>query len=262
MAGQGKPDGERLESLERAVAVLEVFDRDHPALTLSEVSRLTDISRATARRILLTFSALGHIGTDGRVFYLTPKVLDLGWNYFASLGVDDVARPIMEKLVAEVDESCSMSTLDLPDVVYVARVHTRRIMTIGGRVGSRLPAHATAAGRVMLAGLPGPELDAYLATDPLHRHTPRTVVDPNAFGQEIAQIRRRGWALIDQELETGLRAVAAPVTGRDDRVIAALSLSSNSARTTLTDLRTRCLPPLREAAETISQVLSRGGGAR
>ena len=263
MTGSGKTgadaDGERLESLERAVAVLQTFGRDHPALTLSEVARLTGMPRATARRILLTFRGLGHVASDGRVFYLTPKVLDLGWNYFASLGVDDIAKPIMEELVKKVDESCSMSTLDLPDIVYVARVHTRRIMTIGGGIGSRLPAHATAVGRVLLAGLDDAQLDGYLAARPLRRQTPRTVVDEEAFRTEIQRIRKRGWALIDQELEIGLRAIAVPVTSRDDRTVAGLSLSSNSARSTLADLRTRCLPPLREAATAVSKALAHGG---
>lgn len=254
-----EPDSSvRLEQLERAIAVLEAFGREHPAMTVSEAAQLTGITRATARRILLTLKALGHVKSDGRVFSLTPKVLNLGWSYFASLGVDEIAKPIMADLVREIDESCSMATLDLPDIVYVARVHGRRIMTIAGGIGSRLPAHATASGRVLLAALADDQLDAYLAVHPLSPHTPRTVTDPCQFREIVAEVRHRGWALIDQELEIGLRAISAPITDRDGQVMAALSVSSNSARTTLADLRSRCLPPLRKTADAISTALSRG----
>ncbi|KAA9160897.1 helix-turn-helix domain-containing protein [Amycolatopsis acidicola] len=258
MASEETPDsGERLEQLERAIAVLEAFDRDHPALTLSEVAALAGTSRASARRILLTFKALGHVKSDGRYFSLAPKVLNLGWNYFASLGVDEIAKPLMTELVREIDESCSMATLDLPDIVYVARVHTRHIMTIAGGVGSRLPAHATAAGHVLLAGLADEHLDEYLESAPLTAHTARTVTDPARFREDIAEVRRRGWALVDQQLEIGLRAVSAPVFDSTGHTAAALSVSSNSARTSLADLRNRCLPRLREVARTISTTLAR-----
>ena len=242
------------------MAVLESFDREHPAMTLSEVAQLTGMTRAAARRILLTLRSLGHLKSDGREFSLTPKVLDLGWNYFASLGVDEIARPVITETVRRINESCSMATLDLPDIVYVARVHPQRVMTIGGGVGSRLPAASTAAGRVMLAALDDAALDAYLAGQPLQRHTPRSVTDPDQFRTVLAEVRDRGYSLVDQELEIGLRAISVPVTGRDDRTRAALSVSSNAARTTLAHLRRECLPPLREAAETISAALARSEG--
>lgn len=257
-AAGGPSAGERLEQLERAMAVLEVFDQERPALTLSEVAQFTGIARASARRILLTLKALGYVRASGRAFSLTPKVLNLGWNYFASLGVDEIAKEVMADLVRDIDESCSMATLDLPDIVYLARVHTRRVMTISGGIGSRLPAHATASGHVLLAALDNAELDSYLAGDPLNSYTPRTVVDPGRFREEAARVRERGWAMVDQELEIGLVAIAVPVTGRDGRTTAALSVSSNSARTTVDDLRDRCLPPLRKTAEAISTVLARG----
>ncbi|MFI6278243.1 IclR family transcriptional regulator C-terminal domain-containing protein [Streptomyces sp. NPDC050988] len=254
----GPAPGERLEQLERAMAVLETFGHERPALTLSEVAQLTGIARASARRILLTLKALGYVKASGRTFSLTPKVLNLGWNYFASLGTDEITRELMADLVREIDESCSMVTLDLPDIVYVARVHTRRVMTVGGGIGARLPAHATASGRVLLAALDDEELDAYLAGEPLRAHTPGTLVDPDEFLAELEAVRERGWALVDQELETGLVAVAVPVTGRAGRTTAALSVSSNSARTTVDDLRERCLPPLRKTAEAVSTALAHG----
>lgn len=239
------------------MAVLEVFDGEHPALTLSDVAQLTGITRAAARRILLTLKYLGYVRADGRQFSLAPQILNLGWNYFASLGLDEVARPMMADVVAEVNESCSLATLDLPDIVYIARRHTSRIMTVAGGVGSRLPAHATALGHVLISALDDAEMEAYLRTEPLHKHTSRTVTDPEKFKEQIDEVREQGWALVDQELEIGLRAIAVPITGRNRKVTAALSVSSNSARVTIPDLKKRCLPPLRDAAAAISATLSK-----
>lgn len=251
------PDtGDRLEQLERAMAVLETFNGEHPALTLSEVAQLTDITRAAARRILLTLRSLGYVRSDGRVFSLSPRILNLGWNYFASMGIEEIVRPMMVEVVEKVEESCSMATLDLPDIVYGARVHTQRVMTVSGGVGSRLPAHATAIGHVLLAALDEAALDEYLTTNPLTSHTPRTATDPVEFRAQLDEAREQGWAMVDQELEIGLRAFAVPITGRDHRISAALSISSNSVRTTIPDLRRRCLPPLHEAAGAISAALS------
>ena len=248
--------GERLEQLERAMAVLESFDGDHPAMTLSEVAELTGMTRAAARRILLTLRSLGFLKSDGREFSLTPKVLNLGWNYVASLGVDEIARPVIADLVKRLNESCSMSTLDLPDIVYVARVHPQRVMTIGGGVGSRLPASTTAAGRVLLAAGGDAVLDEYLAGRPLRQYTPRTITDPDRFRAVLAEVRDQGYCLVDQELEIGLLALSVPVTGRDGRTSAAVSVSSSAARMTPAHFRRECLPPLREAASQISDALS------
>ena len=160
---EGRDRRQSLQSLERGIAVIQVFSRERPALTLSEVARMTGITRATARRILLTLEEVGHVRSDGRLFSLTPRVLSLGWAYLSSLNLWETAQPLMEELSERTNESCSAATLDLPDVVYVARMPTRRIMTISLGVGSRLPAHCTSIGRVLLAGLPDDELDAFLA---------------------------------------------------------------------------------------------------
>ncbi|MGW0582012.1 IclR family transcriptional regulator domain-containing protein [Streptomyces sp. NPDC002920] len=252
--------GESLQSLERGIAVLQVFSREHPALTLSDVAKLTGITRATVRRILLTLEELGHVRSDGRLFSLTPRVLNLGWSYLSSLNLEEIAQPLMRDVVRELDESCSMATLDAPDIVYVARVHTRHVMTISGGVGTRLPAHATALGHVLLAGLPPRELDDYLAAEPLQPYTSHTITETDTFRDALGEVAEQGWALVDQELELGLRAIAAPITGRTGRPLAALSISSASARTSLSDLRNRCLPPLLEAAEMISTALAQGAG--
>ena len=256
----GEAAFEPLQQLERGIAVLQVFSREHPALTLSEVARLTGINRATARRILLTLQELGHVRSDGRQFSLTTRVLNLGWGYLSSLGLDEVARPLMQDLVDSVNESVSLAALDLPDIVYLARVHTRHIMTVAGGVGSRLPAHATGIGKVLLAGLDDDALDRYLADCRLDSYTPRTVTDPERLREDVAGVREAGWALVDQELELGLRAISAPVVDATGRPVAGLSISSAAGRTSLQYLTTRCLPRLLETAGEISLAVSRGVG--
>jgi IclR family pca regulon transcriptional regulator len=246
-----------VQALERGLAVLQVFSQEHPALTLSEVARLTGITRATARRILLTLERLGHVRSDGRRFMLTPRVLSLGWAYLASLDLWEVAHPLMQELVARTGESCSAASLDLPDIVYVARVPTRRIMSITLGVGTRLPAHPTSMGRVLLAGLPEAELDAYLDATPLERHTEHTVVDPARLRAALDGVRADGWALVDQELELGLRSVAAPLRDAGGTTFAALNLSAAASRVSTDDLRGRLLPPLLETAGEISTAVAR-----
>jgi IclR family pca regulon transcriptional regulator len=246
-----------LQSLERGIAVLQVFSHERPALTLSEVARLTGITRATARRILLTLEKLGHVRSDGRLFSLTPRVLTLGWAYLSSLNLWDVAQPLMEDLVEQTGESTSAATLDLPDIVYVARVPTRRIMTIALGVGTRLPAHATSMGRVLLAALPDDELDRFLADARLEQHTKRTVTDRDRLRAVLGQVRKHGWALVDQELEMGLRSIAAPIRRPDGTTVAAMNVSAAAARVSVEELRTRMLPLLLETAGLISATLRR-----
>jgi IclR family pca regulon transcriptional regulator len=242
--------------------VIQVFSRERPALTLSEVARLTGITRATARRILLTLEEIGHVRSDGRLFSLTPRVLSLGWAYLSSLNLWDVAQPHMEELADRTKESCSVATLDLPDVVYVARMPTRRIMTISLGVGTRLPAHCTGMGRVLLAALPDAELDAFLGDAPLEAFTERTITAPAGVRAEIERVRQSGWALVDQELEIGLRSIAAPLRTQG-ATIAALNVAVAAARVPLEELREAMLPELLRTAQLISDALDaarRNGG--
>ena len=252
-----RPD--TLQSLERGLAVLQVFSKDPPRLTLSDVARLAGITRATARRILLTLEHLGYVRADGRLFSLTPRVLSLGFGYLSSLNLWDIAQPYMEELVEQTHESCSAATLDLPDIVYVARVPTRRIMTIALGIGSRLPAHATSMGRVLLADLPDDELDAYLATGPFQAYTERTTVQPEALRAVVRRVRDQGWSMIDQELEMGLRSISAPIRGADGRALAALNIAAAAPRVALDELRGRFLPVMLRTAEHISLAFSRSG---
>lgn len=245
-----KPDF--VNSLARGLSVISAFSAADPALSLSEVAERTGLARATARRILLTLSELGYVQQRGRAFSLLPKTLDLGFAYLSSLRLPDVAEPHMEALVAEVRESTSMSVLDGGDVVYVARVPTSRIMTISLAVGSRLPAYPTSMGRVLLAGLDAEQLDEYLATTPLEALTSRTVTDPDEIRRLLDTVRARGYALVDQELEDGVRSVAAPITGHRGQVMAALNISCHASRTDLSRIRSYFVPRVKETAAKIS----------
>ncbi|GAA0928232.1 IclR family transcriptional regulator domain-containing protein [Virgisporangium aurantiacum] len=245
-----------VQSLERGLAVIRAFDAQRPELTLSEVARHCDLTRAAARRFLLTLADLGYVRTDGRLFRLTPRVLELGYAYLSSLSLPEVAAPHLERLVAEVHESSSMSVLDGDDIIYVARVPTARIMTVAINVGTRFPAYATSMGRVLLAALPGPELAAYLARVRLERLAPRTIISAEALRSELERVAAQGWAIVDQELEAGLRSVAAPVRDRAGSTVAAINVSVHASRTTLDGIRRKLVPPLRAAAAAIERDLA------
>lgn len=254
---EGARETQSVQSLERGLAVLQVFSRENPAPTLSEVARLAGTTRATARRILLTLERLGHVRSDGRRFSLTPRVLALGWSYLSSLNLWEIAQPLMEDLVEQTGESCSAATLDVPDVVYVARVPTRRIMSITLGVGTRLPAHATSMGRVLLAALGPDDLDAFLGAAPLAVLTENTVTDPAELRAVVDGVRLQGWALVDQELELGLRSVAAPIQDAEHKTVAALNVSAAVSRVSLETLRDDILPLLLATADAVSTALGR-----
>ena len=252
--------GDFVQSLARGLAVIRAFDAANPALTLSDAARRAGVSRAAARRLLLTLVELGYAEFDARRFRLRPKVLELGFSYLHGTGLWGAAQPVMVELVERLHESCSAAVLDGADIVYVARVPTRtRIMSITLGLGSRLPAHLTSMGRVLLAALPGAELDARLAAlGTIESRTERTLTDVAALRRAIAKVRTQGFALLDQELEPGVRSVAVPVHGPGGAVIAALNVGTHASRVTLDDLKGRVLPALKETAEAVSRAM---GGA-
>ncbi len=246
-----RPNPDFVQSLERGLAVIRAFDAAHPELTLSEVAAATDMTRAAARRFLLTLADLGYVRSDGRLFSLTPRVLDLGYAYLSSLSLPEVAEPHLEALAAEVNESSSVSVLDRGDVVYVARVPTSRIMTVAISVGTRFPAYATSMGRVLLAGLSDEDLSDYLSSVRIERLTSRTLSTVEALRSELARVRSQGWALVNQELEEGLRALAAPIRDRSGTVVAAVNVSAHASRRSLEAMKRELLPPLLTAAKRI-----------
>lgn len=240
-----------IQSLERGLNVIKAFDASSPELTLSEVARATNLTRAAARRFLLTLADLGYVRSDGRQFSLTPRVLDLGYAYLSALSLPEVAEPHLERLAAEVHESTSVSVLDGDDIVYVARIPTSRIMTVAINVGTRFPAYATSMGRVLLAGLPEGELDDYISRAVRHQLTERTTTSAEDLRKELDRVRGHGWSLVDQELEDGLRSIAAPIRDKSGRVVAAANVSTAASRTSTAKMRRELLPPLLVATERI-----------
>ncbi|WP_433725519.1 IclR family transcriptional regulator [Nocardia sp. CA-129566] len=253
--GDGQRGTHYVQSLERGLAVIKAFDAENPQLTLSDVARRTGLTRAAARRFLLTLTDLGYVRTDGKRFSLTAKVLELGYSYLSSMTLPEVAQPHLEQLCADVHESSSISVLDGPDIVYVARVAASRIMTVSINVGTRFPAHATSMGHVLLAGLPTAELDAYLAHTPLTRLTANTITDPNILRTTLEKVRAQGYSIVDQELEEGLRSLAAPVRDRTG-VIAAINISTHASRRSIESIRAELIPRLQTAAQRIEQDLT------
>jgi len=250
-----------VQSLERGLAVIRAFDSEHRELALSEVARSTGLTRAAARRFLLTLVRLGYVNFSQGRFSLRPRVLELGYAYLSSLSLPEVALPHMEALVAEVNESCSISVLDELDIVYVARVPTRRIMSITLAVGTRLPAFVTSMGRVLLAGLPDDELEERLERIEVVPLTAYTVKDKDALRTILDAVRRQGYAATDQELEEGLRSLAVPLRNSSGTVTAALNLSVHASRASIAALRRDFLPRALRTAAAIEEDL-RGTGDR
>ena len=225
------------------------------ALTLSEVAVRTGLARAVVRRFLYTLAELGYVTTDGKYFRLTAKILDLGFAYLSSFSLPKIAERFLEEVTQETKESSSASVLDGHEIVYVARVQTRRIMSISLGIGSRLPAVCTSMGRVLLAHLPAEELDRYLKNAEFTRFTERTICDAESLRKELATVSRQGFALVDQELELGLRSLAVPVFAGGGKVVAAINIGTQAARTPKNELNQRLLPVLRKAAKNISACL-------
>jgi IclR family pca regulon transcriptional regulator len=242
-----------VQSLDRGLAVIRCFSSERPSLTLSEVAERTGLTRAAARRFLLTLQELGYVGSTGRQFSLRPRVLALGYAYLSSFSVAQIAQPHLEDLAEELHESCSVSVLDGDDIVYVARASANRIMTIALTVGTRLPPYPTSMGRVLLAWLPPAEIDAILGRTSLRKLTEQSVVDPDEI---LATVRAQGWATVDQELEAGVRSVAVPIRDSSGKVVAAINASAHAARVPMRTLEKQFLPRLLDAARQIDTELA------
>ncbi len=250
---QGDPDF--MTSLGRGLVVLSVFSQHPRELTMSQISTETGISRAAVRRVLYTLEKLGYVGEQGRGFVLLPRVLGMGGAYVASSSMTAAAQPVLDALRDDVHESCSLGVLDGDDVLYVARAETVRIMSIGLRAGSRLPAYCTSMGRVLLAALPHDTLESYLERNPLRPRTERTVTRMDEFLDTLDRVRRDGVALVDQELEIGLRSIAVPVHARSGAVVGALNIGTQAGRISLGVMQSQLLPRLREAAQRLGTLL-------
>jgi len=249
------PGDSYVQSFARGLQVIRSFSAGAPHQTLSEVAVATGLTRAGARRILLTLQTLGYVTSDGKLFALTPRILDLGFAYLSSMPIWNRAEPVMEALVQQVHESCSAAVLDATDIVYVMRVPTHKIMRISLGVGSRLPAYCTSMGRLLLADLDEQELQARLEASTREAFTKHTVTDIGALLAKVAQARRQGWCLVNQELEEGLVSIAAPIVDRAGRAIAALNISGQANRTSAKLMQDSMLPALLASAREISRLL-------
>src|SRR4051812_3145484 len=253
-----RPGDAYVQSFARGLEVIRSFSASAPRQTLSEVAVRTGLTRAGARRILLTLQTLGYVESDGKLFALTPRILDLGFAYLSSMPIWNVAEPVMETLVEQVKESCSAGVLEGTDIVYVLRVSTRKIMRNSLGVGSRLPAYCTSLGRMLLAGLPDEQVLGVLRSSPIEARTRHTLTDVDALLAKVQQARRQGWCLVNQELEEGLVSLAAPIVDRSGRTIAALNISGQANRTSARLMQDTMLPALRETARQASQRLAGG----
>jgi IclR family pca regulon transcriptional regulator len=252
---KGEPDDkEFMTTLAKGLAVLGAFGRQRPTMTLSEAAGVADLSRATARRVLRTLTQLGYVEQDGRTFSLSPQILDLGFAYLSTQSWIDRALPLMRELSERLGESSSAAILQGNDIVYVARVPARRIMSAALSVGSRLPALHTALGRIMFGYLDDAEIWRRLKSQRIEAYTPQTITDLQALFDRIRADRAQRFSIVDEELERGLRALAVPVLDRSGQAVGAINLSTHSTRTTRNEMREHFLPELNRIAEQISSM--------
>ena len=244
-----------IQSIDRGFAVLLAFDADLPNPTLAEIATKTDLSRPAVRRILLTLQRLGYVAGHAGRWTLRPRVLAIGQHYAATNGLIELAQPHLLALAEHTQESASLAALDGIDVVYIARVQVRRIMSINVDVGTRLPAHATSMGRVLLAWAEPNQLEEVLGQETLERFTDRTITDPVRIRDDLGKVRKQGWSIVESELEPGLLSASAPVLNTEGKAVAALAYSTSVGRSTATEIEADVVPLLIAESAKISAEL-------
>ncbi len=245
-------DKEFMATLAKGLAVLGSFNRERPAMTLSQAAQVAGLSRATARRILRTLNELGYVAQNGRQFSLSSSILKLGFAYLATQNWIEHATPLMRQLSEQFYESCSVAILQGTEIVYVARIPAGRIMSVTLAVGTRLPAFHTSLGRIQLGFLDSAEVWRRLMSLHLEAHTPSTITDVQALFDRVREDHAQGFSIVDEELERGLRSIAVPIVDRTGQAVAALNVSTHSTRTTRGEMRELFLPSLRATAGQIS----------
>ncbi|WP_254275928.1 IclR family transcriptional regulator C-terminal domain-containing protein [Halomonas sp. 3H] len=250
-------DRDFVTALASGLEVILAFDEAHPRMTLSEVAARTGMNRARARRFLLTLHALGYVRKQQRVFELAPRVLQLGYAFLSANDYRSVIQQVLEDITEACGESSSLGVLDGDEVIYVARSSSRhRLMAITLSVGTRLPAAHTSMGRVLLAQLPDAELDAWLERTVLEQHTDKTITDKAELRQCILKVRQQGYAIADQELDSGLRSIAVPAFDANGKLLGAINISTNAARVSHATLMEQYLPLLQEKSRLIRTSIS------
>lgn len=240
-----------VRALERGLTVIRSFSPRHANMSVSEVAERTRLSRATARRILLTLENLGYVRCEGSRYSLRPTVLELGYAYLSSVHPWDAAFPLMEQLSEQVGENSLAGVRDKTDVICVART-TRRLVTVAVYVGGRVPAHASSMGRAILAFADDHDLDEYFAAANLKQITRHTVTSEAHLKDDLAQVREQGWSIVENELEEGLTSVSAPVFGTGEKVVAALNISAHGHRVSREDAEADIVPRLLACAREVS----------
>lgn len=248
-----------VQSLARGLAVLNSFSHDKPQMTLTQVAVQTQLSRAAARRLLLTLQHEGYVHTEGRHFLLSPKVLELSYRYLDSLNITDITQPIVESLSRQLNESCSLAVLDGHDIVYIARVPVRRIMTISLGVGARLPAFCASLGRVLLSQLNSQELKTWLTALKPEKFTTRTLISKEQIRLAIEMAGKQGYSFVDQELELGLCSIAVPIHNAQGRIVAALNVSTTYRLDIEAHTKKTLLPALLKTAKQIEHSIHSSG---
>lgn len=256
MAGMSD-DRDFVEALARGLDVIRAFSTSHLSLTVSEVAAVTGLARPTARRLLLTLESIGYVRSNAGEYTLTPKILELGMSYIDAQGMWEVARPHLQSLVQATHESSSMSQLDGSDIVYTARVPVPKIIGISVQIGTRFPAAATSMGQVLLADLTESELDRVLRLPSASDVIPRVKLSRKDLNVILADVRKRGWALSDEQLSLGIRSIAAPVRDGSGRTVAAVNVTVHAAETSIATLKKEHLPRLLETATAISEDFAR-----
>ncbi|MHB1702436.1 MAG: IclR family transcriptional regulator domain-containing protein [Acidobacteriaceae bacterium] len=245
-----------MTSLARGLSVIQAFTRQTPQMTTSQVALRTGLSRAAVRRCLYTLQQLGFAGAeDGQHFSLRPRILSLSHSFSSSSSLALASQPVLDHLSHTLGESCSVGTMDGDEIVYIGRANVTRLMTVDLGVGSRLPAYCTSMGRVFLANMLQDDLEQYLARTEMHRHTRRTIVSQDKLRIALRNIQRTGYAMVDQELEVGLRSLAVPVRSATGKVIASMNIGAQAQRMPLHDIPSRFLPQLQAAAHQLSLAL-------
>ncbi|RJF92486.1 IclR family transcriptional regulator domain-containing protein [Noviherbaspirillum saxi] len=245
-----------LESLANGLRCLALFGADQPSVTIQEAATLLDVTRPSARRLLLTLKQVGYLEQVDRDFLVTPKVLELGFSYFSSKGLRAIAIPYMEAVAAKTGETCALGVLDGVDIVFLHRAEPKKPMRLDLSIGSRLPAFAHSMGRILLSQLNDEALDQALRTADLKPFTDRTVVDVDQLKQEIARVRERGWSFSNGELMEGIAGVSRPIFNAKGQIVAAINISMILGNHTAAYVEQEMLPHLTQASEAISRIYS------
>ena len=248
-------EGDIINGLAKGLAVIEAFDEEHARLSITDVAGITGLERATARRCLLTLTHLGYARYDGKFFSLTPRVLRLGHSYLAATPLPRLVQPFLEGLTAATGESSSVSVLDGTEILYVARASLKRVMSVNLGPGSRLPAYCSSMGRVLLAALPVNEARALLGRSELLPLTPKTKAKASDVLDELDRVRGQGYAVIDEELEIGLRSIAVPLENAQGVTVAALNVGAQAGRIGVAEMIAQYLPQMRTVRDELRALL-------